>query len=180
MTDQTPAEATEWTGTYGTAERVPADAYTGSPATIDFWIITGAHWSPAWSQYMLAILSLADIAGVDPARLHRPGVTHELLVVALNPDHGPYDADKVRANQLHTLRPVNVCEQFTTTDHQARDLAALCARACVDGVLSPEPGDGAGILRDGWRHSIEQALEHPRHAPLVATDDPQRPGKTRP
>ncbi|MDX3748711.1 hypothetical protein [Streptomyces sp. AK08-02] len=163
MTAQKYAETSEWAGIYGTAVRIPADAYTDAPATIDFWIITGPHWSPAWTQYMLGIVTLADVAGVDPARLQRPGVTHELLVVALDPDHGPYDAGKIRASQLHTLRPVNVCEQFTATDGQARDLAVLCAKACVDGHLSPEPGDGAGILRAGWRHSIEQTLEHPHH-----------------
>lgn len=175
MTDQTPADATEWTGYYGTAHHIPADAYTTLPATQDFWIITGPHWSPAWTQYMLGLVTLADVAGVGPARLHRPGVTHELLVVALNPDHGPYNTDTVRANQIHTLRPVNVCEQFIASDDQARNITALCAKACVDGVLSPEPGDGAGILRDGWRHAIKLTLEHPHHGPLATQNGPGHP-----
>lgn len=178
MTDPTPAEATEWTGIYGTAAHIPADAYTDSPATIDFWIITGPHWSPAWTQYMVGLVTLADVDGIDPARLQRPGVTHELLVVALNPDHGPYNADTVRANQIHTLRPVNLCEQFTATDDQARNLTSLCVKACVDGVLSPEPGDGSGIIRDFWHYAIEQTLEHPHHGPLTAQEDTGQPGTT--
>lgn len=83
---------------------------------------------------------------------------------ALNPDHGPYEAATFNSRQLSefVLTPVNVVEQFTCTDQQARNLATLCARACVDGLLTPETGDAPDRIRAAWRQSIHQTLDHAR------------------
>lgn len=166
----TPTEPDELTGAYGTARRVPRDRYRDShPAGLNAWIITAPCWHPIWSQYQLGVVSLADIPGVPPARLQRPGVTHELNVVALNPDHGPYDARHLPDEGLHFLTPVNIAEQFTTTDEQARNLAQLCARAVVDGLLIPETADAPDGIRAAWRSSIHQTLAHdhdPHHGRL--------------
>jgi hypothetical protein len=152
------------TGPYGTAHRIPRDTYTDShPAGLDAWIITAPIWHPLWSQYNLGVVSLADIPGLPPANLQRPGVTHELSVVALNPEHGPYDAHNLPTTGLRFLTPVNIAEQFTTTDDQARHLARLCARAVVDGVLCPETGDAPDHIRALWHSVIHQTLEHPHH-----------------
>lgn len=167
MNDQQPDELT---GAFGTAHRIPRDSYRDShPAGLDAWIITAPHWHPVWSQYNLGVVSLADIPGAPPAKLQRPGVTHELSVVALNPEHGPYDALVLPAGGLTFLTPVNIAEQFTATDEQARRLAFLCARAVVDGVLCPETGDAPERIRAAWRSSVHQTLDHdhdPHHGHL--------------
>ncbi|MFF8034895.1 hypothetical protein [Streptomyces sp. NPDC016626] len=144
------------TGPFGTARRVPSTNYHDSkPAGVDAWIITAPHAHPLWSQYMLAVVSLAGIPGLpDPVR-HYPDATHELHVVALNPDHGPYDAARIGPpGTIHFLTPVNVAEQVTTTDDQARALAARCAQAVVDGLLNPETADAPDRIRAAWHTYI--------------------------
>ncbi|MDX5570923.1 hypothetical protein PYK79_57100, partial [Streptomyces sp. ID05-04B] len=139
------------------------------PAGLDSWILTGPRWHPVWYQYNLGIVSLADTPGLPPAKLHRPGVTHELTVVALNPDHGPYDARRLPDGHLQFLTPVNIVEQFTATDQEARELAFQCARAVVDGLLWPETGDAPDTVRAAWRSSVHQTLAHahdPHHGRL--------------
>lgn len=161
MTDQTTDVAT---GPYGTARRIPPANYRDSkPAGIDGWIITAPHAHPLWSQYALAVVSLAEIPGQPDAHRHYPEATHELHVLALNPEHGPYDAARIGPpGTIHYLTPVNIAEQITATDDQARRLAELCARAVVDGVLTPETGDAPDRIRAAWRSSIHQTLNHDR------------------
>jgi hypothetical protein len=159
MTEQLPDVAT---GPYGTARRIPPANYRAhKPAGVDGWIITAPYWHPFWSQYMLAVVSLADIPGQPDAVRHYPDATHELHVVALNPDHGPYDAALIGPpGTIHFLTPVNVVEQITTTHDQARRLTELCARAVVDGLLTPETGDAPDRIRAAWRTAIHQTLDH--------------------
>ena len=105
----TPTEPDELTGTFGTAHRIPRENYRDShPAGLDSWIITAPCWHPLWSQYNLGVVSLADHPGIPKAKLQRPGVTHELSVVALNPEHGPYDARALGTHGLAYLLPVNI------------------------------------------------------------------------
>lgn len=163
MTTPTPDELT---GAFGTARRIPHDNYRDShPASLDGWIITAPCWHPAWSQYSLGVVSLAHFPGLPAPKLQRPGVTHELNVAALNPEHGPYDARHLPAHGLSFLLPINIAAQFTTTDEQARPLGFLCARAVVDGVLCPETADAPDRIRAAWRWTIRRTLEHPHHTP---------------
>lgn len=163
-------EPDQLTGAFGAAHRIPPGHYQGShPAGLDSWIITAPAWHPHWSQYNLGVVSLAAIPGLPPANLQRPHVTHELSVVALDPRHGPYDANDLPDGGLRFLLPPNIAEQFTTTDAQARRLALLCARAVVDGLLCPETAGAAERIRAAWHSSIHQTLAHdhdPHHGRL--------------
>lgn len=154
------------TGPYGTAHRIPPANYRDSaPAAVDAWIITAPDRHPLWSQYLLDVLSLADFPGIPPARKHSTDATHELIVVALDPDHGPYNAATAgQPGSLPFLTPVNISEQVTATDEQARRLTQLCARAIVDGHLNPETGDAPDRTRAAWSDAIHQTLEH-QHGP---------------
>lgn len=148
------------TGPYGTASQIPPGHLTDTPATLAAWIISAPHWHPAWSQYLLAVITLADIPGTRPATVYVPGATHELIVAALNPERGPHAAATATNASLDLLRPVNIAQQFTGTDDRARELAALCARAVTDGILAPETGDAPELIRAVWAQSIAQTLNH--------------------
>jgi hypothetical protein len=158
----------ELTGPYGTAHRVPHANYRDNLTTLDSWIITAPAWHPLWSQYTLAVVTLADIPGMAPAVKQHPKATHELIVAALSPEHGPHDAATVTGGSLRLLTPINIAEQVTTTDDRARELAGLCVRAVVDGVLCPETADAPERIRAVWRQSIARTLDHDR--------DPQHGG----
>lgn len=160
MTDLT--EQDEMTGPAGTAVRIPHASYPEARATLDAWIITAPVWHPVWSQYALSLVTLDDIPGLPPAQKENPDVTHQVIVMTLNPEHGPYDARQLTGDSLHYLTPGNIGEQFTATDDQARSLAALCVRAVVDGRLIPETADAPDRIRAMWRQAIHQTLEHDR------------------
>lgn len=150
----------EITGPYGTARRVPPANFSDNLTGLDTWIITAPRWHPLWTQYMLSVVTLAVAPGVAPATKVSADVTHELLVAALDPSHGPYDADTVSNGSLYLLQPINIAEQVVATDDQARRLTGLCARAVTTGVLCPETGDAPERVRAAWRSSIRQTLEH--------------------
>lgn len=157
-----PLNDDELAGSCGTATRIPSANFPDNQTTLDGWIITAPLWHPLWSQYLLAVITLADLPGIPAAQKDRPDVTHQVIVMTLDPEHGPYDARRVRERDLRLLTPGNIGEQFTATDEQARHLAPLCVRAVVDGHLSPETADAPERIRATWRQTIHQTLDHDR------------------
>lgn len=157
-----PTGPDELAGACGTAIRVPRSHYADNPATLDAWIITAPMWHPLWSQYMLSVITLADVPGMGPAVKERPDVTHQVIVVALNPDHGPYTPASVAEKKIRYLTPGNIGEQFTATDQQALDMGVLCANAVVGGILCPETADAPERIRGFWAQSIQRTLDHAR------------------
>jgi hypothetical protein len=153
----------ELTGPHGTALRIPRELYvTERSATCDAWIITAPAWHPLWSQYMLAAITLADVPGAPPAVKNHPNATHEIIVMAMDPTHGPYTPDNVTDGRDRYLTPGNIGEQFTATDEEAIDIAVLCVRAVLDGVLSPETADAPERIRAQWSQSIQRTVDHGR------------------
>lgn len=157
-----PVGPDQLTGPHGTAQRIPRTHYTNKPATLDAYIITAPGWHPLWTQYMLALITLADTPGEAPATITRPGATHQIITLAMDPDHGPYTPDHVTQGRVAYLRPGNIGEQFTATDAEALDVIALCARAVLDGILNPETSDAPTRIRATWASSIQQTLDHTR------------------
>jgi hypothetical protein len=143
-------------GPAGSATEVRDVAQTAAQsATLATWfcVIPGAH--PFWSRYVLSVIHLRPIPGTPPARLVFPEATHEVLVVALNPEHHP------RADDLATwqhLTPINVSQQFSgVTDDQARRLAQQLALDVVDGALLVEP-QGIRGAAEQWRQVIAREV----------------------
>jgi hypothetical protein len=152
-------------GPYGTAELVPRSRYAAlSPAVLAKWIISVPGWSPYWWQYALAVITLADLPGVPPVPAgarRRKANTHELVVVALHPDHGPYTA-AATPEPLPVLLPFCIAEQFEADDAAAVHIAEDAARAVCAGVLAPEKGDEPQRVIDTWRQWIDD------HRPQLA------------
>lgn len=157
-----PVGPDEITGQHGAALRVPRTHYTDKPATLDAFIITAPGWHPLWTQYMLALITLADAPGMPPAVKDHPGVTHQIITLALDPDHGPYTPQHVADHSIHILQPGNIGAQFTATDPEALNLIALCAMGVTAGVLNPETSDAPDRIRAEWAQSIQRTLDHGR------------------
>lgn len=160
-------------GTWGRAEQLQIPDPPLGSETVTHWLLTAPHGHPLWSQYLLAAVRLRDnIPGFPPPKRQFPGATHELLVVALDPSHGPYDREVMaryaQTQGLPYLTPVNIAEQFTAVDDEMLTLAASASYGVVNGVLWPETADSPDAVRAGWRTALAKTLAHIRgepHAP---------------
>ena len=161
-------------GPRGRARQLDIDArLPGAATTITWWLLEGP-WHPLWQQFVLSVVSLSPTPGFPPAKLHFPDATHELAVLALNPGDPPrqHAASTLTTGGFRAvggyLEPVDVVHQFTATDTEMRELADLCARACVDGVLTPSTDDARTHYREQWLTTCVRTLAYMRgeeHAP---------------
>jgi hypothetical protein len=127
-------------------------------ATLATWFLNCPGQSAAWDRYLLSVIHLRPIAGVKPAGIRVPGATHEVVLVALDPDKHPHPT---KPRTWAFLRPVNVAEQITLPDdNAARHVAKLAARAVVDGVLPAEPALSGAI--EPWRTTLIRTSAHLR------------------
>lgn len=160
----------EVTGPCGVARKIPEEVYVEGTCQIAGWVITSPLWHPLWSQYFLGAVSLRDVPGQPPAVKQFPEATHEIMVLTLNPDHGPFDADRIGPeHKLRFLMPGNVVHQVISTDEQVEEITALLANAVVHGMLCPETAGAGFTVREAWASSIEQTLDHyrdPHHGRL--------------
>ncbi len=148
------------TGPAGTAEPIPFDLDDPEAAeTVASWLLTAPAAHPVWTQYALVVVRLRDdVPGFPPPHRRFVGATHELLVLALNPDGGPYTgAALAEGKVLPYLMPPNLVEQFEATDHEMQDLASLAAQAVAHGILNPDT-DG----RAAWLPVLVKTLAHTR------------------
>lgn len=164
--------ATPITGPAGEAVRLELDPDVppaNASQIVDRWLITARAYHPLWWQYLLGCVRLDELPGLRPPVLHFPGATHELLLVALDPDHGPWTPGKLRdPTTVRELRPLNVVHQFTASDDEMRQVLSLAAQAVVHGVLNPETGDAPELIRTQWLSAVTKTLAHIRgeaHAP---------------
>lgn len=156
-------DAATVTGPYGKAEKVFIPDTPDAAQTVTSWLITAPGAHPLWSQYNLFVVRLDDdVPGFPPPHRQFPGATHELLLVALEPAGNLYTAEMLHTKPLQWLEPINICEQFTATDDEMRELAHLSAWGVVVGALNPETADAPTRIREAWLGSLVRTLAHIR------------------
>lgn len=152
----------EFVGLAGWSRRItlPPDL-SNADETVCSWLIYAPNAHPLWTFHNLYVVRLREVPGLPPPALRFPAATHELGVLALNPEHQPYTTEKVlelsKAHGLPYLTPHDVCEQFQMSDDEAKLLAAYAARACAHYVLTPDED-----FRAQWRVSLTKTLAHIR------------------
>src|SRR5690348_1459188 len=76
------------TGPAGRADRVELADIPEAAETVCSWLIEAPGQSPGWDKYNLAVVRLRDNVPGFPQPHHQfDGTTHELLLMALNPEH---------------------------------------------------------------------------------------------
>jgi len=114
------------------------------PAMVSTWLLDAPSAHPMWKSYLVAIVHLRAIDGAPPAKIHEPGATHEVVVMALNPDHEP-NPDK--PGPIAYLSPANLVSQVTLgSDHAGKMLVRRLVEAFCIGELSPDT--------DWWQHQL--------------------------
>lgn len=165
-------------GPYGHAwdlldqQRAACPVQNPDDATLSWWIFHAVPTQhPAWEWYTISTVHLRNIEGqTRPPDLHFPAATHELLVLALNPEHLPVVAGRLPP----WLEPPNACVQFPCAeDTNAISVTTDIATALCSGQLYvEEPGGNiitSALGADGrqargrsrvWREIIDRTLEH--------------------
>lgn len=138
-------------------------------ATVCHWLINAGTLHPVITQWFIGIVRLSDLPGVPPAHLQFTGATHEVLMVAVDPDY-PITAASAATpeHRLQPLNPVNLAHQFTATDDEMRLMAKGMAWAIAHGDMPPEPPLGYESFRHKWLTVMVKTLAHIRgeeHAP---------------
>lgn len=89
---------------------------------------------PWWPTCTLSIYSLGDVPGLPPAKIYLPGATHEIMLLALNPE-----------KEVHVDRPVSMlypanfaAQMICRDDDEALEVIEKTARDCCDGILNPD------------------------------------------
>lgn len=107
------------------------------------WLIESRETGLPWWQFQLSVIHLRQIEGVRPPVLRSPEATHEVMVVAYDPDR-PVTADGRKTGVW--LQPINLSAQFTSTDFHAIELAGHLSEKAIDGELHLEPMPSAATI----------------------------------
>jgi hypothetical protein len=147
----------------------PREGMPEQAATLSHWFLHAPRAHPVWPNYLLFCCHLRDVEGQSrPANRRTPDASHEIDLIALNPEVCAWTAENVvqkmyaQRDRSAYLSPLNVSEQLrSATDAHATELTALLARAVVNGVVPIEPSDVRGG-RERWASVIASTLEHIR------------------
>lgn len=161
-------------GPYGKAEWIPFDRTDPRAAeTVTSYLVTAPGYHPAWDRYLLLVVRLRDdVPGFPPPIRQFDGATHELTIMALNPD-GQYIRDKVtecmaNGSGLRFLEPQSLSLQFIATDEEMDDLAEWACIGICQMAMSPEKVHNYADHKSMWLGSMTKTLAHIRgeaHAP---------------
>ena len=157
---------TEFTGESGKAWLFPVDSKLNTEASIRSWLLHAPYAHPMWTDHFLYVVHLRPVAGMPPAKPEFEGATHELGVMALNPEDQPWSIEtltealtrmKQDGARPPYLRPHDVGEHFIATDQEASLIADYCARSVTSGRLVPDSD-----YASQWMPAIEATLAHLR------------------
>ena len=126
--------------------------------TVGAWFLTCPKQSPFWDHYLLAAVHLRPIPGGRPIQLKRPGATHEITLVALDPTYAPQPEVLATWN---FLTPLNFNDQVILPG----DIACLAllddlAKAVTNGVLWAEPPLSGQL--EPWQTIMQTTAAHHR------------------
>lgn len=88
-----------------TVEKIEPD----HDASIGQYILESNRFHPFWNQWHVCLIHLRDINGVKPAKKINDDATHEIMVIAQNPDIKAKHDD---ADTFSFLQPIDVVVQF--------------------------------------------------------------------
>lgn len=126
-------------------------------ATVAHWLIRSPHFHPAWDRWVVIVVHLRDMPGVKPASKQYQKATHELIIMALDPEQEPFDPGTPPA-PIKFLTPPDVVVQFhVERDADANKMCDLAVRAICDGKASPDSD-----YRSYWIANIKSTSAHLR------------------
>ena len=103
------------------------------------WLLHLPDAHPCWQDYFLALYDLSDREGEPTAYRAKPGVTHEFILFALDPEKPIRKDLPIEEQKLVRLEPANHAYQFSAQSHaEAAHRLQLAVNDLVSGILSPD------------------------------------------
>jgi hypothetical protein len=131
------------------------------PAGLDMWLMHRPGSHPFWSWYVVTGCSLRDVTGLPPAKKRSPDMTHEIMVLALDPAYTPDDSwctDTEGRWAKYFLTPPDLSEQLGGfTDEKLNELVFSFVRAFCTGYACPDQD-----YRSYNRRLLETTADHLR------------------
>lgn len=141
------------------AARLRPDA-TKNDTTVGCFCAEAPYAHPIWHSYMIGIYHLRPLEGIPAAKINLPGATHELIVVALNPElpRTPFVAGEEFPK---FLTPINFCAQIICPDDAAAHaLLKGAVQDVIDGKLNPD----TDYIRHWMQRFGSNMIRDPEHA----------------
>lgn len=109
-------------------------------AMIAAWVIEASWAHPVWHSYYLSLVHLRPLPDDRETMIYLRGATHEMVLMALNPDFPLEPLIAGEKGALHFLTPANFAAQLIAdSDAAAAERIRLEAvQPIVQGVLSPD------------------------------------------
>lgn len=106
-------------------------------AGLGAWIVECPSAHPVWANYFVSIVHLRTNPGGQPPRIGEDkAVTHEINVLALNPDFAP---DPTGSSPLQYLHPINFAGQWRAgSDIAAEVETERVVEDIINGRLNPD------------------------------------------
>lgn len=113
----------------------------------------GAH--AFWSWWLISTVHLRPVEGFPPAELYVEGATHEILVVAIDPERCPTPDPAACMQGYPHLTPADQIVQATLrSDGAAIDLHRWLCEEVAAGRLSPD-SDYRRLWQDSIAHWVK-------------------------
>lgn len=152
-------EETKFEGRSGWSEVIPIPPEArNAKENLCAWLLYAPRAHPMWAFHVLYVLDL----NADPFMEKQfEEATHEIGVLALNPEFQPYTVVELQGTleapgtTMPYLTPPDVIVQVTASDEQAKLLASYGARASAEGSLVPDSDHARA-----WEGSLRSTLQH--------------------
>jgi hypothetical protein len=137
----------------GRAWKIPPPKSDKAHGTVAAWVVHAPHSNLMWSWYFVGTVHLRGVEGLEEPHLHFPGATHEIVIMALNPEYPLPEVGNWKNAQF--LWPPDLTHQFIVSrDEEAQELTDLVVEQIVRGKSCDSDH------RTYWIAAVDATAEH--------------------
>lgn len=140
-------------------QKVIRDAHTNKPFGVS-WVASQPAAHPHWNDYLITLADLTTVVEGQPPHFFKEGMTHEVNVFAINPEHEGFDlTDAIIDGKLgsYVLYPQNHIYQFKAeSDMLAHERIDKIAKDIHLGNINPDTD-----FRRFWNNLFSDGAKSP-------------------
>lgn len=107
-------------------------------ATLAMWVIEAPWAHPVWHSFLVVLIHMRPMPDQRPTKIYLAGATHEMWLLAMNPDE-PRQPAIEGVGPPHYLTPPNYASQFISeSDDVACERVRRAVAMVTEGNLNPD------------------------------------------